>query len=420
MTKKVRLVYITTVAYSARFLKGQLSYMRRRGFDVIFVSAPSDLRFGLDELHLLRERDQITTLAIPLEREISLVKDLVSLVRLYRVFRRLRPAIVNAGTPKAGLLGMLAALAAGVPVRIYSLHGLRLETSRGLKRLILAVAERCTSALAHRVICVSQSLRRLYVALGLTSEDKICVLGNGSVNGVDVETFTPNSQAQALRADLKIPDDAPVIGFVGRFTRDKGVPELLDAFDQVLAAVPSAWLLMLGDFEKGDPIPESYVKRLRSHPRVCMTGNVSEPRLYYPIMDVFALPSYREGFPTVLLEAAAAQVPTVAFKSTGCVDAISDGVTGTLVPLGDAGLLARALQRYLSDDVLKREHGRSGRERILRHFRSEMIWELHYAEYERLLKTRSQILFQRLADSQNDARGSELDQKFAFSAKIFS
>jgi glycosyltransferase involved in cell wall biosynthesis len=134
-----------------------------------------------------------------------------------------------------------------------------------------------------------------------------------------------------------------------------------------------------------------------------MTGNVSEARSYYSIMDVFALPSYREGFPTVLLEAAAAQIPIVAFKSTGCVDAISDGITGTLVPLGDTNSLARALQRYLCDNFLKREHGRLGRERILRLFRSETIWELLYGEYKRLLKTRSQILFQRLVDSQDDA-----------------
>lgn len=400
MTTGIRLVYITTAALSATFLKGQLAYMRRRGFDVVFISAPSDRKFGIDQLHFLREREQITTLAIPLEREISPLKDLVSLVRLYRVFRRFRPVIVNTGTPKAGLLGMIAARAANVPVRIYSLHGLRLETARRLKRCMLAVAERCTSALAHRVICVSESLRRLYLTLGLTTEAKTCVLGEGSANGVDVEAFIPTSQVRALRSRLKIPDDAPVIGFVGRFTRDKGVPELLDAFDQVLASFPDAWLLMVGDFEDGDPIPESYAKRLCSHPRVVMTGYVSDPPSYYPIMDVFAFPSYREGFPTVLLEAAAAQVPTVAFKATGTVDAVCDGVTGTLVPLGDVGSFARALKRYLTDDLLKREHGQAGRERVLRHFRPDMIWELLYAEYARLLKTTNGVLFQRLVDSQ--------------------
>ena len=404
MTMRIRLAHITTAACSAVSLKGQLAYMGRRGFDVVVISAPGDSRFPLDEFRLLREREQVTTIGVPMEREISPLKDLVSLVRIYRVLRRLRPAIVNAGTPKAGLLGMIAACAAGVPVRIYSLHGLRWETAHGLKRFVLGVAERCASALAHRVICVSESLRQLYVTLGFTMETKTCVLGEGSANGVDVDEFIPTSQAHALRARLGIPDGGPVVGFVGRLTRDKGVPELLDAFDQVLASFPDARLLMLGDFENGDPIPESYAKRLCRHPRVVMTGNVSDPRSYYPIMDVLALPSYREGYPNVLLEAAAAQVPTVAFKATGSVDAICDGLTGTLVPLGDVGSFARALQRYLADNSLRHEHGQAGRERVLCHFRPEMIWESLYAEYSRLLKTRNRVLFQRLVDSQGNAR----------------
>jgi glycosyltransferase involved in cell wall biosynthesis len=395
---RIRLAHITTAACTQVSLKGQLAYMGRRGFDVVVISAPDDGRFPFDQFRLLREREQVTTIAVPMEREISPLKDLVSLVQIYKVLRRLRPAIVNAGTPKAGLLGMIAACAAGVPVRIYSLHGLRWETARGLKRFVLGVAERCASALAHRVICVSESLRQLYVTLGFTMEAKTCVLGEGSANGVDANEFIPTSQARALRAHLGIPEGAPVVGFVGRLTRDKGVPELLDAFDQILGPFPDARLLVLGDFEDGDPIPESCAKRLCSHPRVVMTGNVSDPRSYYPIMDVLALPSYREGYPNVLLEAAAAQVPTVAFKATGSVDAICDGVTGTLAPLGDAGAFARALQRYLGDDFLRHRHGQAGRERVLCHFRPEMIWESLYSEYARLLKTRNGALFQKLVD----------------------
>lgn len=148
-----------------------------------------------------------------MEREISLLKDLVSLVRLYRVLRRIRPAIVNADTPKAGLLGMIAGFAAGVPFRIYSLHGLRLETARGLKRFVLGVTERCASALAHRVICVRENLRQLYVALGYTTQAKTCILGEGSVNGLDADKFTPSAQgserAQALRARLAYPMALP-------------------------------------------------------------------------------------------------------------------------------------------------------------------------------------------------------------------
>jgi glycosyltransferase involved in cell wall biosynthesis len=412
------LVYITTAAISANgLLRGQLAYMRERGLDVVVISSPGD------RLRELEQREKVSTISIPMEREIRPLKDLLSLVRLYSTLRRLRPTIVNAGTPKAGLLGMIAAWSAGVPVRIYTLHGLRLETARGLKRFVLAVAERCASDLAHRVICVSESLRQLYVALGLTTEGKACILGKGSANGLDVNEFIPTArardQSRVLRAHLGIPDGAPVIGFVGRFTRDKGVPELLDAFDQILGFFPDARLLMLGDFEDGDPIPESYAKRLSGNPRVIRAGHVADPPSYYPIMDVLALPSHREGLGTAVLEAAAAAIPTVAFRATGIVDAVCDGVTGTIVPLGDVDSFARALQRYLSDDLLRLEHGQAGRERARRHFRSEMIWDSLYEEYAQLLKARERASSKMFFDSRGNPSHPRFkrDQMFAPSGK---
>jgi glycosyltransferase involved in cell wall biosynthesis len=417
----IRLVYITTAAATANIhLKGQLAYMREQGFDIVVISSPGE------ELRVLGQREKVSTIAIPMEREISLFKDFLSLVRLCTVLRRLRPAIVNAGTPKAGLLGMIAAWSAGVPVRIYSLLGLRLETARGWKRFVLGVSERCTSGLAHRVICVSESLRRLYVTLGFTTEVKACILREGSGNGLDVNAFIPTPQARdrarALRAQLGIPDGAPVVGFVGRFTRDKGVPELLDAFDQILGSFPDARLLMLGNFEDGDPIPESYAKRLCDNPRVVRAGFVADPSLYYWIMDVLAFPSYREGHGTALLEAAAAQIPAVAFKATGSVDALCDGVSGTFVPLGDVGSFARALQMYLSDNRLRREHGHAGCERVRRYFRPEMIWESLYEEYVRLLKTKDRVSFKILVGYRGNASNgrSKMNKEFGTSDKIDS
>jgi glycosyltransferase involved in cell wall biosynthesis len=401
-----RLVYIMTSALSTLFLKRHLAYMRERGFDVVVISAPGD------ELRVIGEREGVTTIPVPMEREISPLKDLVSLVRLYTILRRLRPAIVNAGTPKAGLLGMIAARAAGVPVRIYFLLGLRLETTRGMKRFVLTVAERCASAFAHRVICDSESLRRLYVKLGFTTEAKTCVPGKGSPNGIYVdeprEAAQVGERARALRARLGIPDGAPVVGFVGRFTRDKGVPDLLDAFDLLLASFPDARLLMLGDFEEGDPIPESYVTRLRSHPCVIMPGFVSDPGSYYRIMDVVAFPSYREGLAGPPLEAAlVAEVPSVAFEATGTVDAVCDGVTGTIVPLGNVASFAHALEKYLGNDLLRREHGEAGRKYVLRHFSPETVNGAVYGEYVRLLKTRSHGLLEKLLDyrENNNANG---------------
>jgi glycosyltransferase involved in cell wall biosynthesis len=392
---KTRLVYITTTATTANVhLRGQLAYMREHGFDVVVISSPNN------ELRELEGREKVSTIGIPMEREISPLKDLLSLVRLYKTLRRLRPAIVNAQTPKAGLLGMIAAWAAGVPIRIYVLLGLRLETTRGLKRFLLSAAERCSACFAHRVMCISRSLRQLYVTLGFTAEGKTCIVGKeGSANGLDVNEFVPASQgaeqARMLRGQVGIPISVPVIGFVGRFVRDKGVPELLDAFDQVLRSFPDARLLMLGDFENGDPIPESYRKRLCNHPHIVRGGFVTNPAAYYPMMDVLAFPSYREGHGSALLEAAAAQIPTVAFKATGSVDSLCDGVTGTIVPLGDVDSFARALQKYLEDEGLRLKHGRAGRERVQRVFRQEIIWESLYTEYTRLLQTRGRALCKR-------------------------
>jgi glycosyltransferase involved in cell wall biosynthesis len=369
--------------------------MRERGFEVVIISAPGH------QLRILSELEGVTTVTVPMEREISPFKDLVSLVRLYIVLRRLRPAIVNAGTPKAALLGMIAACAAGVPVRIYFLLGLRLETTHGVKRFVLSVAERCTSALAHRVICVSESLRRLYVRLGYTTEAKTCVLGKGSPsgiyadpNGLHPDEITQTSQmrerARALRAQLGIPDRAPVIGFSGRIARDKGVPELLDAFDLVLASLPDARLLMMGRFDETDAVPESYLKRLRSHPCVVVAGHVSNTAAYYRIMDVVAFPSHREGCAGPPLEAAlVAEIPSVVFEATGAADAVCHGVTGTIVPLGDVASFACALERYLSDDYLRRKHGQAAYDYVRRHFSPEIVLEAIYKEYALLLKARS-------------------------------
>jgi len=404
-----RLVYITTLARTLEgFLQGQLSYMRERGFDVVVISAPSN------GLRAVRERTGVATVPVPMEREISLLKDLVSLVRLYRVLRRLRPAIVNAGTPKAGLLGMIAARAAGVPVRIYFLLGLRLETTRGLKRFVLGASERCASALAHKVICGSESLRRQYLKLGYTTETKTFVPEKGSPDGLnypDERRQQARVRAPALRTHLGIPDGAPVVGFVGRFTRDKGVPELLDAFGRILMSLPHTRLLMLGHFEDGDPIPQSYVERLHSHPSVVMAGWVPDPDPYYVLMDVVACPSHREGLAGPPLEAAAvAKIPSVGFQVTGTVDAICDGVTGTIVPLGDVASFACALEKYLTNDALRREHGEAAHEYVLRHFRSEKVREAIYGEYVRLLKARSPALFQKLVDDPKRASQSALGE----------
>jgi glycosyltransferase involved in cell wall biosynthesis len=243
------------------------------------------------------------------------------------------------------------------------------------------------SACAHEVIAVSPSLAAEYVARGLAPAAKVRVLGAGASNGVEAERFrSPGpDEVAALRERLGLLEGTPVVGFVGRFTRDKGIAELMEAFDRLRVTVPGARLLLVGDFEAGDPVPAATVDRIRTHPAIVQAGFVPDTAPHYALMDVLAFPSYREGFPNVPLEAAAAGLPVVGFRATGTMDAVVDGETGTLVPAGDVGGLARALEAYLADPALRRRHGQAGQERAAREFQPERIWQALLDEYDRLL-----------------------------------
>ena len=335
-------LHVTTVPVTLPFLAGHVAHAKGKGFDVHALSSPGE---ALDEF----ARDmQIDVHSALMPRRITPLVDLAAVWQIVRVIRRIRPTIVHAHTPKGGLLAMLAAALCRVPVRIYHQHGLPLMTATGLKRRILRWTERTGCRLAHQVICVSESLREVAIAEGLCPPEKIKVLEQGSIDGVDGDRFNParvaTESALRVRARYQIPQDALVMGFVGRIVRDKGLIELAQSWRVLREECPSLHLLVAGPFESQDPIPADVEAMLRRDPRIHLAGMVYDMPSIYRTLDLLVLPTYREGFGAALLEAAAMEVPVIATRIPGCVDAVRDGKTGLLVPARDAEALTAAIR----------------------------------------------------------------------------
>ena len=364
----------------------QIRYMMDKGFDVLVVSGPGT------ELDFLA-REGIPIHPIKLTRGLAPLGDLRALVSLCRLFVRLKPIIVHGSTAKGGPLSMIAAAAAKIPIRVYTLRGLIIQLGSGVVNKVFRALEWFACRCASQVLAVSRSVEGIMIQEKLCAPDKIKVLGNGSSMGVDAENrFNPGLGAKddidELRKQLGIPADATVLGFVGRIVRDKGVVELALAWRQLRLEYENVFLLMIGPAEPQDPVPAEVMQELQADPRVVIVDFAQNEHMpvYYRIMHLVILPTYREGFPNVPLEAAAMELPVLATRVTGCVDAVVDGVTGTLAPVRDSEALANAMRAYINDGAKRKAHGTAGRRRVISDFRPEMLWEAQYQEYVRLLR----------------------------------
>ncbi len=383
----MKLVHILNAPFALQYISGQARYMRRNGIDLAAVTpaGPALDAFGVSE--------QVPVYPVPIHRKISPLSDLLTIARLVALLRRVRPTIVHAHTPKGGLLGMISAALVRVPVRVYTLHGFTYMTATGLNRTLLKNSDRMSCRLAHRVICVSPSIRDVALADRMCAPEKLVVLGHGSANGVDAECrFNPelhtDADRTAYRGRYGVPEGARVLTFVGRLVGDKGIRELVEAWEVLRARYQDLHLILAGPIEARDAVPADVLQRLIDDSRAHLPGLVTDVNEVLSITDLLVLPSYREGLPTAPLEAAAMGVPVVATTIPGCVDAVDDGVTGTLVPPRNVDALRQAIERYLDDPQLRHRHGTAGRERVRREFRQESVWDAIYREYDRLLASR--------------------------------
>ncbi|UHA71966.1 glycosyltransferase family 4 protein [Paenibacillus sp. 481] len=375
-----RIVLAVTLPECVLFFEGHIRYLREQGYEVTVVSC------ARPQAELL---EGASFVQIPMKRYMSVFRDLASLWHACRVLHELKPDIINAGTPKAGLIMMLAGWLCRVPHRVYTCHGLRLETMKGWRRTVLAWTERLSARCAHRVIAVSDSVRAALIHLQLAPVSKVEVLHHGSCKGVEAARYAPTAERLAEAAQLRlqwgIELDAPVIGFVGRQARDKGVDLLVEAFLAVKQLYPQAILLMLGNDEETDPIEERTKRIIATEPSIKNVGFISQIEPYYTVMDMLVHPSYREGFGNVILEAGAAARPVIVSRVTGLVDSVKERVTGLFIEPGNVAQLQDAMLELLRNAAYAKQLGVNGRRRVLRDYRPAHIIAAHERLYQRML-----------------------------------
>ncbi len=359
-----RVLVLLTDEMSAVLVRGQLGSLIESGCSVAVGTRRTSANSFFDDGTEVHHIDFV--------RQPSPIADVRALAQTVRLIRKIGPDVVHTSTPKAGLLGTIAAWLCRVPVRVYQVRGLRYETETGGRRRLYRLFERISMRLATHVLFNSASLRTLAESDRLIEPGRGVVLGSG--NGVDTQRFTPvaNEDRQRARHGFGIPENATVIGFVGRLTHDKGIADLMSAFDELTAE--NVWLLLVGTFEAGDPVDSHVVTAINSHPRIVHREWVDDTRDVYAAIDVLAFPSFREGLPNVPLEAQACGVPVIGYAATGTVDAVVDGETGVLVSIGDRSALADSLATVLDDADLRENLGQQGREFVSTNFQPEAVW----------------------------------------------
>lgn len=368
---KKKLVVGITASGSVKLIRGQIKYFKRVGYET-YLLAPDDERtrtYCAEEgCHLL---------PVKIEREISIFRDLISLWTIITIFYSLRPDIVNVGTPKMGLLGMIAARITGVKRRIYTCRGFRYEHEKGFLRKVLMTMERISGFLAQDIICISTSVKELGIRDKIFKAGKCHVIHHGSSNGINSHRFNAERISQpdilALKQQLNI-EKKIVYGFVGRLVDRKGIAELYEAFTHVYEKDTNTRLLIVGPPEFEQITDKTLVDKFANHSGIIMPGRTDNVPLYLSVMDVFVLPAWWEGFGNVLVEAASMGIPVISTYGTGTRDAVSDGYNGILVDVKNTHQLTQAMTELLQNEKKRLEMGRNGVE-WAKNFDSSIIWE---------------------------------------------
>ncbi len=359
-------------SYCASFLRGQVSFLKKNGYEVLVVSGPGP------EIRYLAETEGAKLYEVDFTKKITPFKDLVILLQLVRLLKKEKPDIVNAGNPKSGFLIMLACWLTRQRKRVFTMHGLLSDTQKGGREKLIAATERIACNVADRVIVVSRSLQHHAEKRKLLPAGKSVIIENGSCNGINTAYFSRtqalHAAAMTLKKDLGL-TEGPVLGFVGRISKDKGVDQLLEVFNTLKVLHPDLQLLLAGPVEEDTEGIAGIRNALARTKDVFCTGMLFDVRVAYMAMDILVLPSLREGLPNVLLEASSMELPVVASDIPGCRDAITVRLTGELFPKNDRTALKEILEKLIGNEGLRRQYGMNGRKFVEEHFLDEKIWQ---------------------------------------------
>lgn len=377
---KQKIIRITTVPISLeKLLSGQLQFMSSF-YKVIAVSAQKE------NLERLGKNQGIDVFFLEMTRKITPLKDVLAVIKLYFFLKKTRPFIVHSHTPKAGIVGMLAAKLAGVPHRLHTVAGLPLLEVTGLKRRVLDAVEKFTYSCATMVYPNSLGLKKIILDNNYCDSKKLKILANGSSNGIDTSYFNPelysDEQNLKLKNELGIQADDFVFIFVGRLVKDKGINEMVAAFEHVQKENTKVKLLLIGDYENDlDPLNSQTVESINNNPSIIAAGFKNDVRPYLSVANVLVFPSYREGFPNVVMQAGAMGLPSIVSNINGCNEIIIEHENGLIIPVKDEIAIVSAMKTVLSNSLLTAKMKENSRKMIVSRYEQKVVWEAILSEY---------------------------------------
>lgn len=373
----IKIIRAVTASQSIGFFEPMVKDLQERGYEIVSVSSPGE------SLIRLREKG-VKVIEVPIERRISMFRDLKSLMRMISVFRKEKPFMVHSMTPKAGMLCMLAGWLTRVPRRVHTFTGLVWPTSTGLKRKILMATDWLTCACATHIIPEGRGV--MNDLQSYITKKPMKVLGYGNVRGVDMEKFSRRQEVEEMAKGIKTEGIFTFI-FVGRIVGDKGINELVSAFAELHKKYEKTRLLLVGRFEKElDPLKAETLNVIDKHISIESLGHKYGDELlaYYAASDCFVFPSYREGFPNTVMEAGAMGLPSIVTDINGSREIIMDGKNGVIIPSKDVEALYNAMEEMITNSDKTKEYADNAREMIASRFERGFVCKCLYDFYEEI------------------------------------